>query len=242
MACKSCREERKEHVAAATLCLKCCRPVCEDVVACRGCGYDRKKVQVAMGENCLAIVRVCRPVFMKEQLESDFSQRPFGFAGSLPVPPPLVYVQDLDDHLGLPLPKAQARELLALGNSENPGVVLEGSHLRLETQAWDVALDSLINCQIRDRLKLDAGVKHTDTRAHARSHTRTLAHTHAHAHSHAHPHARREAAKEWAQTEVCDAGQNAASAKSSGVFQSILRALPTTSPKGAMLEASCGCL
>jgi hypothetical protein len=73
----------------------------------------------------------------------------------------------LPDFLGLPVPKAQARELLTLQKAGEGGggqaggagsggrsVTLHSSMLSIDNPAWEEALDKLINEQLRQELGL----------------------------------------------------------------------------------------
>lgn len=79
------------------------------------CAIARKKAKHA------AIKGMLSAAFFKEDLELACSLRAFGVTGRSSLPPPLIYVEEIDDHLSLPLSKAQARELMSLGKGASGG-------------------------------------------------------------------------------------------------------------------------
>ena len=78
--------------------------MCENVNECQGCGYDEAAACERRGSSTAVLQGLFGAAFFKEDQELARSKRAFGVTGSVSLPPPLIWVEEIDDNLGLPLP------------------------------------------------------------------------------------------------------------------------------------------
>jgi len=150
--CKGCLTEQEEHNEGYRPYLKCGGPVCNDVAQCTGCAHNAGKAKDIQEETGLALVALFQDTFNKETREREMAMRPFCTRGRAALPAVLLYVKELEDFLGLPLPKAQAKELIMLGqrtsdsgrNGEGGFAIVDASQLSINNPAWEAALEALI--------------------------------------------------------------------------------------------------
>ena len=143
-----------EHADTVKPCPKCGHDVCEDVNECQGCGYDEAAACERRGSSTAVLQGLFGAAFFKEDQELARSKRAFGVTGSVSLPPPLIWVEEIDDNLGLPLPKAQARELLSLRGG-GAAAVVNAPQLRIDNPAFEAALDDLIKGQLCAELEIE---------------------------------------------------------------------------------------